>query len=303
MAEKTDQRANWLLRQSVAQIDAWVRPVGFGRIVLRCCLLIVFTLSSSISISQTDETEAIPTPMLLPNAERAKAEAINREASAGEDPLAAQASESEEDPVYKYRDHTSVKPYASARVRYTASKEGDTSQESDPWDDGGSRAGISGELQFRPRFWLLGRAEVGFNLGDSLQLLKNGFGQEKNDDAKASIRLLYGGVQTPSSTLVYGKNWSTYYQVASITDRFESFGGDASGTFNAQTDGGPTGTGRADNVWQGRFTIKTLPESWRMKPSKFNLQLQPPGESIPHIPGVEYTGSKTACSVGSTRSS
>ena len=254
------------------------------QITLQICMMMALTLSSGVSISQTDQTEPIPAPTPPPNAEHAQADAIEREASAGEDPLAAQASEQEEDPVYKYRDHTSFKLYSSARGRYTVSKDASL------LDDGGTRAGVNGELQFRPRFWLLGRAEIGFNIFNSIDLLKNAFGQESESDAKASVRLLYGGVQTPSSTLIYGKNWSTYYQVAGITDRFESFGGDASGTFNAQTDGGPTGTGRADNVLQGRFSINTLPKSWRMKPFKLNVQLQD-GEDIPHVPGAKYSGS------------
>lgn len=272
-----------------------MNPGAVKRTGLRVCLSMIFALSSLIAIAQPDtseeraetsaierETSAGKDPLA------AQSDAIEREASAGEDPLTTQTSENEEDSLYKYRDHTSFKLYSSARMRYTI-LDSTSSEDSDPLDDGGTRAGINGELQFRPRFWLLGRAEIGFNIFDSLDLLKNAFGKEIQSDAKASIRLLYGGIQTPSSTAVFGKNWSTYYQVADITDRFESFGGDASGAFNAQTDGGPTGTGRADNVLQGRFSIDTLPKAWRMKPFKLNVQLQA-GEDIPYVPGARYSG-------------
>jgi len=43
-----------------------------------------------------------------------------------------------------------------------------------------------------------------------------------------------------------GKQWGVHYDVTSYTDRFIVFGADASATFNAGTDGGFMGTGRAD---------------------------------------------------------
>ena len=57
-----------------------------------------------------------------------------------------------------------------------------------------------------------------------------------------------------------GKNWSAYYQVGGWTDRMQGAGGAALGVYNAQTDGGPTGTGRADTTLQTRLTIDFLPE-------------------------------------------
>jgi predicted porin len=43
-----------------------------------------------------------------------------------------------------------------------------------------------------------------------------------------------------------GKQWSVYYDVTLYTDRFSVFGGRASATFIGGTDGGASGTGRAD---------------------------------------------------------
>ncbi len=85
---------------------------------------------------------------------------------------------------------------------------------------------------------------------------------------------------------VVGKNWSSYYQIASFTDRFVTVGGDASGTFNAGTDGGGTGTGRADNVLQLRTLINFFPAAY-LKPFSLNLQLQN-NEPIPTISGAHY---------------
>ena len=58
-------------------------------------------------------------------------------------------------------------------------------------------------------------------------------------------RILFVGVDSPKLFGGFGKNWSTYYRVASIADRFAIFGSEALGVYNAGTDGGATGTGRA----------------------------------------------------------
>lgn len=60
-----------------------------------------------------------------------------------------------------------------------------------------------------------------------------------------------------------GKQWSTYYDVAGYTDNFHVFGGSASGTYTLQSDGGGSGTGRAD---------KTL--SYRNRVGNFSLGAQ-----------------------------
>ncbi|MCJ7933854.1 MAG: porin [Chryseobacterium sp.] len=46
--------------------------------------------------------------------------------------------------------------------------------------------------------------------------------------------------------LTIGKQWSVYRDITSYTDRFNVFGARASATFIGGTDGGETGTGRAD---------------------------------------------------------
>lgn len=64
-----------------------------------------------------------------------------------------------------------------------------------------------------------------------------------------SARLGYVGVNLGDhGTLTLGKQWSVYYDVTSFTDAFNAFGADATATFNSQTDGGFTGTGRADGA-------------------------------------------------------
>jgi len=56
-------------------------------------------------------------------------------------------------------------------------------------------------------------------------------------------------------TLTLGKQWSVHYDIAGYTDAFNTFGAEASATFNAGTDGGLTGTGRADGALTYRNTF------------------------------------------------
>ena len=48
--------------------------------------------------------------------------------------------------------------------------------------------------------------------------------------------------------ITFGKQYSVYYDITSMTDKFTVFGAGASSTFVAGTDGGVTGTGRADQA-------------------------------------------------------
>ncbi|HSQ68839.1 MAG TPA: porin [Steroidobacteraceae bacterium] len=72
------------------------------------------------------------------------------------------------------------------------------------------------------------------------------------DTTRGSVfgtRLGYVGVDFGKSGRVsFGKQWGVHYDVTSYTDAFNVFGAEASVTFNADTDGGLMGTGRADEA-------------------------------------------------------
>jgi hypothetical protein len=74
--------------------------------------------------------------------------------------------------------------------------------------------------------------------------------------------------------------------VTSFTDRFIRAGGRGSGTYNAETDGGSTGTGRADKTVQSQLRIDFLPEKV-FKPFDLNIQVQH-GNTIPFSNNVDY---------------
>jgi len=72
---------------------------------------------------------------------------------------------------------------------------------------------------------------------------------EESTNQVLGARLGYVGVDLgDSGTLTLGKQWSVYYDVTSYTDGFNAFGAEATATFNGGSDGGFTGTGRADGA-------------------------------------------------------
>ena len=199
-------------------------------------------------------------------------EAEQRELGSDEDPMAADRARREvervEEPVVEKKRTTGFDVYGSARIRYRSQ---DTVEE---FQDGGSRIGADVEWRVTPETFVYGRFEAGFNLLTGIDELTNP-GEKAGEEFSDTIfrRLGYVGLDNPVVNAVFGKNWSAYYKVSFFTDRFMGTGGSASGTYNAQTDGGPTGTGRADRTLQSHFRIGFLPERW-FKPFDLNAQLQ-----------------------------
>ena len=180
-------------------------------------------------------------------------------------------------------DPLSGKIYGSIRLHYRATDQGSI------YGDAGSRIGAEGEWRTRPDAWMYVRLEAGFNLLDELDtLLSPGGGAGESQQGDSVFPRLYTvGIETQQFVASFGKNWSTYYRVANFTDRFDSTGSAAVGTFNANTDGGATGTGRADQVFQTRAYMDFLPVTWDVEPFNLNVQLQN-GQPIPRVEGKYY---------------
>ncbi len=200
-----------------------------------------------------------------------------RELDADEDPLArkSQAISSEPD------SESQIELYGSIRVRNRRS------DSQDVLEDFGSRVGLDGWYETSDRQCVFARYELGFNLLEELELdsLPSRPDQEIGDTL--FTRLAYVGAQFGENLVVLGKNFSTYYQVAAFTDRFDSVGGQASGAFNAQTDGGASGTGRADDVLQGRVYLPIFGGRSKQDLLELNVQVQT-NQDIPGLDGFEY---------------
>lgn len=235
---------------------------------------------NSSSDAEQQESDVVPS------------EAEQRELEASEDPMEAaeakrnvqRAEEKESEPERT----TGFDIYNSLRVRYR--EQGDEAG----LQDGGSRAGIEADLQFHPGSFLIARYEFGYNLLTGLNPDEN-FGDFEDT---FFTRLSYVGLDTTWANIILGKNWSTYYTVAGFTDRFMGTGGSASGAFNAQTDGGPTGPGRADSVLQTKLALDFLPHTL-FKPFDLNVQIQY-GNPIPFGDGAKYDGAAGISAVMTT---
>ena len=214
----------------------------------------------------------------------AREEAVNREAEASEDPMVEQEIKTTEAPEEAAIKKYDFSLYGNYRLRFRNTDGGGFAL-----SDGGSRVGADAHYQLFPKFKVFGRAEMGFNLLSELDFLidSKDSGPEGKEGNSFFKRLLYIGFETPGYFLTYGKSWSTYYKVAGFTDRFAGAGGDASGTYNAGTDGGATGTGRAQGVIQTRLHLGKLPERIGIKPFNLNIQVQQ-GEPIPLVDGAHY---------------
>jgi predicted porin len=120
----------------------------------------------------------------------------------------------------------------------------------------GSRFGIKAEQKLSIDFSIIGQGEWKVNLGQG----DTRYSVSENPDTGLATldstssdaigtRLGFLGVRFgPYGTLTYGKQWGVYYDVSEWTDRFAAFGAHGSSTYNAGTDGGQTGEGRANDA-------------------------------------------------------
>ena len=109
--------------------------------------------------------------------------------------------------------------------------------------------------------------ELAINLFRSAQLLNadantnSGFIRldESQNLQVFSTRLGYLGADFGKyGILKIGKQWGVYYDITGYTDRFNVFGGQGSATYVASSDGGETGTGRANQALTYRNKIGPL---------------------------------------------
>ncbi len=93
----------------------------------------------------------------------------------------------------------------------------------------------------------LGEGDTTYNLSDNPN---TGFASLDSSTRQAlETRLGFVGVRFGVyGTLTLGKQWGVYYDVSEWTDRFVVFGARSSSTYNAGTDGGQTGEGRANDA-------------------------------------------------------
>ncbi len=153
-----------------------------------------------------------------------------------------------------------IKPYSSFRGHVGFFNDEVEIQEN------ASRIGL--ELSVMKRnFRFFASVELGINLFKGRQI----FNQDANTNSGFitidstqqtqvfSNRLGFIGVDLGKyGQLSLGKQWSTFYDVTGFTDRFNVFGGRASATYVAKSDGGESGTGRASQSLIYKKSFKNL---------------------------------------------
>jgi len=214
--------------------------------------------------------------------DQADSTARGEEAALNEDPEAQRRARIEEAPELRSL-WPSIEFYGSVRLHAINNFNEQNELTEFSFGDGASRIGVRGEWQMSRKWWLMGRAEGGFDVLDTFT--SKGKDEEKNGLGLRK-RLLYGGIDSDYLTGTYGKSWSAYYKIAGMADRFSIFGGSGVGVYNAATDGGATGTGRADDVLQARIYTSSL-KVLRIKPFNLNLQYQQ-DQPIPWVEGRNY---------------
>lgn len=132
-----------------------------------------------------------------------------------------------------------------------------------------SRIGLTGRVPWgNTRASVFAHAEVGIRLiKNDTRVIFGGDPGNSVGQANNIFRSRLGiiGVEGPFGTVSWGKQYSTFYDIGGWTDQFMAWGTEAQGSFPAGTDGGISGTGRADQC----FRYQTPPF-----PLKFALQVQ-----------------------------
>jgi len=110
--------------------------------------------------------------------------------------------------------------------------------------DGGSRAGFFYYYDFDNGWELTTQYEATIKWDDLSSFIN------LSTQSNTSRRLSYISLGYDRYTILAGKYWSAYYDIASYTDKFMAYGALASGAFNNKSDGASSGTGRAEHMIQ-----------------------------------------------------
>ena len=130
--------------------------------------------------------------------------------------------------------------------------------------DNGTRGGFFYYHKFENELELAYHYEATVSFSGLEQIFGSASQTDETDQyVTFSTRLNYLEINKKMVKMTIGKYWSTYYDISGMTDKFIVFGGLGNGSFNAGTDGGGSGTGRASDVLQ-----------IRLKKDEFNLGVQ-----------------------------
>jgi len=118
--------------------------------------------------------------------------------------------------------------------------------------NGGTRGGFYYYHKFLNEIELMTQYEANIRNSDEKAFI------DFSDISNSSRRLSYLSLEYHDYTILYGKYWSAYYDVADFTDYFMTFGKQGNGAYNNGGDGSESGTGRVDNMIQIHTKISDI---------------------------------------------
>ena len=141
----------------------------------------------------------------------------------------------------------SVTPYGTFEYAFGGNRLGTAVVEIIP------RIGLKGKWYFdeSDKYYFFTKAEIGLHLitkSNYIQLSSDPRGDYAAVNQPFNARQGYIGIGTPFGRISMGKQWGVHYTLAGNVDNMYMFGAFAIGVYNAGTDGGPSGTGRADQA-------------------------------------------------------
>lgn len=145
----------------------------------------------------------------------------------------------------KTRDY--MNSYGSYRINFGVNQDGYVGMA-----DNSSRFGLTGELPISKLLKAIAGIELGarlINQDETINFRGDPGYQVGQANSTLFGRLGFVGFKHKYFSFTIGKQWSAYYDVASYTDMLWAFGGTGSSTFNNNTDGGVSGTGRANQLF------------------------------------------------------
>ena len=117
--------------------------------------------------------------------------------------------------------------------------------------NGGSKGGFFYYHQFSNDLEMVFQYEAKIDLDDDTPFINT------SSASQSSRRLGYFALKYGDESIIAGKYWSAYYDIAGFTDQYMAYGSQASGAFNSGTDGSLSGTGRAYDMIQVRTNKET----------------------------------------------
>lgn len=134
------------------------------------------------------------------------------------------------------------------------------SEDTDQITEAGSRFGLDFSHKIE-NDWTVGimlEWAINFDNNSDISFSQGGNSNGPAGDSNDTLTARHGYVRASSDkwgTFSVGKQWAAFYDVTWVTDILNFYGGNASGSFNAGTDGGLSGTGRVEQaiIWRKTY--------------------------------------------------